>query len=132
MSPVPSAEGLKINWLNYKTGVRFIGFRLDADNKKARIAIEISHPDKDIREIFFGQFIQLKHLLHMQLAEEWVWIAEHADGNGKSTSLIYTEIHGVNIFNREGWPEIISFFKPRIIALDEFWSTAKYGFESLL
>jgi hypothetical protein len=27
------------------------------------------------------------------------------------------------------WPAIISFLKPRIIALDEFWENVKPGFE---
>ncbi|RYZ23162.1 MAG: DUF4268 domain-containing protein, partial [Chitinophagaceae bacterium] len=35
------------------------------------------------------------------------------------------------IFRREDWPELISFFKPRIVALDAFWSEAKYFFEAL-
>jgi hypothetical protein len=32
---------------------------------------------------------------------------------------------------RDDWPAIISFLKPRIIALDAFWSQAKYGFEDI-
>jgi len=35
----------------------------------------------------------------------------------------------VNIFKQEDWPKLISFFKPRIIALDEFWSDAQDSFD---
>jgi hypothetical protein len=31
----------------------------------------------------------------------------------------------VNIFHEADWPAIISFLKPRIMALDEFWEIAK-------
>jgi hypothetical protein len=40
-------------------------------------------------------------------------------------------MEGVSIFNKEDWPKLISFFKPRIVALDEFWNMVKYSFESL-
>ncbi len=43
----------------------------------------------------------------------------------------YIHLNGVSIFNKEDWPQLISFFKQRIIALDQFWSTARYGFEAL-
>lgn len=33
MSPVLSAEGGKINWLNYKTGIKHLHFKMDADKK---------------------------------------------------------------------------------------------------
>ncbi|MFC7667142.1 hypothetical protein ACFQT0_06705 [Hymenobacter humi] len=37
----------------------------------------------------------------------------------------------VNLFSRDDWPALISFFKPRIIALDAFWADAQYTFEAL-
>jgi hypothetical protein len=49
MKPVPAASGLLVNWINYKTGIRNIHFKMDADNTKASIAIEISHPKEEER-----------------------------------------------------------------------------------
>ncbi len=31
----------------------------------------------------------------------------------------------------EQWHDLIAFFKPRIIALDAFWTDAKYSFDAL-
>jgi len=45
MRPVPGASGDTINWLNYKTGIRHLFFRLDAGRQQASIGIEIRHPD---------------------------------------------------------------------------------------
>ena len=131
MTPLLSAEGEKINWVNYKTGEKGIHFRLEADNKKASIAIELTHSDAGIRELYFEQFLQLKSILEDTLQEEWIWLSETADSTGKMISRIYTEITGVSIFKKDDWPSIISFLKPRIISLDEFWSSVKYGFEAL-
>ena len=130
MSPVYSAEGLKVNWVNYKTGLPHVTFKMDADNKNAFIGIVLSHPDQDIRQLYFEQFLQLKHILEEELQEEWIWVQDVND-NGKQSSKIYTILPDVNVFRKEDWPLLISFFKPRIIALDSFWDTAKYVFDSL-
>ncbi|RWY50308.1 DUF4268 domain-containing protein [Mucilaginibacter gilvus] len=129
MGPVMPADGLRTNWINYKTGVKHIYFKMQADNKLAGIAIEISHPDTELQELFFEQFTTYKALLHNVLQEEWEWQLHTTDEYGKIVSRIYIELNQVSIFQREDWPKLISFFKPRIIALDEFWSNAKYAFE---
>lgn len=130
MLPVPSAEGTRVNWLNYKTGEKNIYFRMHADNRRASIAIEITHADLGIQQLYFEQFTELRRILHSILEEEWTWVLHTTDEYGKTISRIYTELPGVNIFKKEDWSKLISFFKPRIIALDEFWSSVKYGFES--
>lgn len=131
MAPVLSSEGLRTNWVNYKTGLKHVFFRMQADKKHASISIELNHPDVEIQEMFFEQFTALKQLLHDTLEEEWEWDLHTEDENGKTISRIYKEISGVSIFNQDNWPELISFFKPRIIALDEFWSNAMYSFDDL-
>jgi hypothetical protein len=131
MMPVLSAEGEKMNWVNYKTGEKNIAFRMHADNKSAVIAIEITHKDRDIQQLYFEQFLQLKNLITEVLNEEWTWQLHTNDEHGKTVSRIFTMITGVSIFKKEDWPTLISFFKPRIIALDEFWSNSKYAFEAL-
>lgn len=131
IAPQLSAEGLKINWSNYKTGLKDVFFRMHADKKNAFIAIELAQPDPEIQELFFEQFEELKTYLHDILGEEWEWSLHMPDEYGRTVSRIYKEISPVNVFNKDDWPQLISFFKPRIIALDEFWSDAKYSFESL-
>jgi hypothetical protein len=131
MTPVASADGEKINWTNYKTGEKDISFRMQADNKKAFIAIELSHKDAGLQQLYFEQFSQLKELLEASLEETWEWKEAIYDENGKLVSRIFKIAEGLNIFNKSDWPALISFFKPRIIGLDAFWSSARYAFESL-
>lgn len=131
MAPVLSAEGEKINWINYKTGEKDIFFKMHADNKKASIGIELHHRDAGVQQLYFEQFVELRQILENSLEEEWTWQLHTHDANGKLASKIFTESGGVSIFKKEDWPSLISFFKPRIIALDEFWSSVKIGFESL-
>jgi hypothetical protein len=131
MSPIPSAEGGRVNWLNYNTGLKQVFFRMKADQKVASIGIELTQPDTEIQEIFFEQFTALKLLLHEAMGEAWTWALHDQDENGKTVSRIYQQLPGVNVFNREDWPTLISFLKPRLIALDAFWADAQYSFESL-
>ncbi|MCC9167020.1 DUF4268 domain-containing protein [Pontibacter harenae] len=131
IAPHPAAEGLRVNWINYKTGIKDVYFRMRADKREASIAIELTHPDAEIQEMFYEQFLELKNYLHDTLGEEWEWELHSSDEFGKTISRIYKELKPVNVFNKDDWPALISFFKPRIIALDEFWSDAKYSFESL-
>ena len=131
ISPHLSSEGLKINWVNYHTGFKHVYFRMQADTKKASIAIELAHPDPEIQEMFLEKFRKLRLVLKDALQEEWTWALHIQDESGKTISRIYKELKPVNVMSQDDWPQIISFFKPRIIALDEFWNNAKEEFEEL-
>jgi hypothetical protein len=131
MNPVPSSEGMKINWINYRTTFKDVYFRMDAGQQSAMISISLEHHDDEVRELYFQQFEEFKTLLHAALQEEWVWQRKVWVREGKVISRIYKELPGHSLFNKEHWPELISFFKPRIIALDRFWEDARYGFEAL-
>ena len=131
LAPITSAEGMKVNWVNYKTGVKHLYFRMRADAKSASIGIEMTHPDIDIQALYFEQFEEFKNILHQYLEEEWDWMLHSAGENGVIVSKIEKTLPAVNIYNQDDWPLLISFFKPRIIALDNFWTDAKYTFESL-
>ncbi|MFC4874345.1 DUF4268 domain-containing protein [Negadavirga shengliensis] len=132
LKPVPSAEGAKVQWQNYKTGIKKIFFRMRAEKDFASISIEITHPDPDVRELFFDQFEQFGKLLEMETGESWEWEKEAVDEYGGALKRIGKRLEGVNVMNEEDWPAIISFLKPRIIALDRFWANVKYGFEGLV
>ena len=128
LSPIPSSEGEKINWINYKTGVKGIQFKMDADQKKATIGIFITQQDIQKHKELLSQLQGLKDIFHTTLKEQWTWLPQ-AYEEGKLISKVFTEKTGVNILKKEDWPGLISFFKPRIIAVDEFWNTVKYGIE---
>jgi len=124
-----SADDEKVNWINYKTGVKHLYFKMDADKKLAKIAIVWSHPDAGIRALMAEQFLQYKALLHATLGEEWAWDMDAYDEYGKPVCQIYKTLADHSIFKEAEWGELIAFFKPRMIALDEFWSSAKYAFD---
>ena len=128
LRPITGGDGDTINWINYKTGVRHIYFRMDADMDYASIAIELTNPDSLMREQHYEQLRQVKKILEKSMGEEWNWKL-HQEQDGNILSRVSKMLPDVNILNEKDWPAIISFFKPRIIALDKFWMMVKDGFD---
>ncbi len=131
MAPITSAEGDKVSWVNYKTGIKHLYFRMQAGNKSASIAIEISHPDTELQQWYYEELIKFKKLFRTFVEEEWQWLLHTTDEQDKVVSRIFTEQAGISVFRKEDWPALISFFKSRIIALDAFWHAVKYHFKMM-
>ncbi|MCD6069090.1 MAG: hypothetical protein K0S33_3916 [Bacteroidetes bacterium] len=131
LSLFPNSEGQKINWVNYHTGYKDVYFRMEAGPKKASVAIELTHSDELLRGLYYEKLESCRLLLFNALEEKWSWEPDTLDESGKTISRVYTELPGVSIYNQSDWPAIISFLKPRIIALDIFWNEVKDLFEEL-
>ncbi len=56
MAPVPSATLEKVNWVNYKTGIKGISFKMDADKDTASVIIEIFLKDTMLQHQYFEIF----------------------------------------------------------------------------
>ena len=125
MQPVPSAGGDKVSWSNYKTGVRNIYFRLKAERTFAAVAIEITHPDQELRDQYYSRFKELRSMLHEISGESWDWEENIINSDGNHVSSISVNIKNVDVLKQSDWPAIISFFKPGIISLDAFWNDVK-------
>lgn len=130
LAPVLSAEGKKINWVNYKTGQKAIRFTMTTNNNSAKIAVVISHKDIGIQENIFSKFLQHKHSFEGEAGDDWLWEPFTTDEHGKPISEIFKSLPDAKVLRKEDWPAIISFFKNNIIALDQFWCNWKYAFES--
>jgi len=131
MAPLPSAGEEKVNWLNYKTGIKHLYFKTDVERDRASVAIVMAHPDMTQQQAFYEQLLQSKKMLETQTGEAWLWQAPKEEEVGKNIGRVYQQLNGVNVFNQADWPAIISFLKPRLVALDAWWQEARYGFEGL-
>jgi hypothetical protein len=127
----PNSEGRRINWVNYHTGHKNLYFRLAAGKGTASVSIQITDQDELMRELYYDKFLSFRTIIHNTLNEEWIWEMKHTNEHGKTISRIYKEIDGVSVYDKTTWPGIISFLKPRIIALDEVWNDIKDAFEDL-
>ena len=129
MTPVLSAGGEKINWINYKTGIPNLFFKMNATKDEAYIGIEIMHKDEAQALKIYQLFESLNDAFEETAGKDWTWNPLHLNEYQQPLSRIYAVKDGVNIFKEGDWPEIISFLKPRLIQLDRFWYDHKMIFE---
>lgn len=127
-----TAAGHKGKWLNYKTGVKDIYFRMDVDKRTAKVCIDIQQNDPGIRELFFEQFKEVKTVFEDTTnTNEWIWLDNYTNSFNKEISRIYVEIENVNLYNKDTWNVIFPFLAKHLIALDEFWEEFKDLFKQL-
>jgi hypothetical protein len=125
MSPILSATGEPVNWMNYITGVKHVYFRMDVTVSYARISIELKHPDPVQQKEYYDRLKTVKEILEQETGESWKWEEGILDEDGARISRIEKTLYEVNVLNEDDWPAIISFLKPRLIALDSWWVQVK-------
>ena len=131
MSPVLSADDEPQNWINYKTGVKHIHIRMDTPNRGASIGIVLTDTDSLLRLQVFEQLQQLQGILNETTGfADWIWEPTTYNQTGQEISRIFVSLERASVLNKADWPELISFFKTRLIALDQFWRLVKFQFEA--
>lgn len=129
MQPVLSASGAPINWINYKTGVNGIQFKMDGDQWTSIIGIYLVHSSLDMQREVFEKMEGLKDILEEVMGEEWEWRLLKQDEYGKIQSSITIQLDDINLYDKKNWPTLIEFFKTRMVKLDEWWQDVKPMFE---
>ena len=129
MSHVPSATGEKVNWINYKTGIKGISFKLNADKDESTIAVEIALKDIMLQHQYFNIFNNFAEEFIKMAGKNWVFKKVYLTENKTEVSIIIVQLQQINIFKETDWPTMISFLKHQIIGLDAFWAAYKPAFE---
>lgn len=124
MKKQKSSNGKRVNWLSYKTDVKFIYLRLDVNNKKASINFDIQHKFDDIRAIVYEQMTELKVVLEDSMSTKTIW-HEDLNYNNITISRICWEKENVNFYNENDHIEIYEFFKKTLIEFDLFYQDYK-------
>lgn len=125
MKRVQSASGMRVNWLNYKTGAKGIHFRSHADRNIAISALDIDTNDSDYRELYLEQFDELKSVIHGMMPYELHFSSSFIRENETEVIRFYMILENVNVYRREDWPLIFEFLRSGLIAWDEFWTDFK-------
>ena len=125
MAPHPSASNEKVNWINYKTGIRQVQFRLEVNDRLAGVYIELSNSDLQVQKKLFDQVLQDIDLLSSYTDEKWQFSPRLTTGEGRVVSRIFQELPKVNVYFKSDWPSIISFFKFHLVGIDRFWTDQK-------
>ncbi|MCB9334683.1 MAG: DUF4268 domain-containing protein [Flavobacteriales bacterium] len=121
----------KVHWVNYKTKIKDLYFRLEFTEQEAFLAIDFQHKDDGIRELFYEQLTELKVVLEEAIGEPLEWTELCFNEFNIPISRVSTKLDGVNLFNKSDWPKVFDFFEKRIVGLHEFWMDFKEIFLNL-
>ncbi len=122
--------GEKIRWVNYRTGLNSIIFKIETDKKASSICIDIVSTDLGVREVLFEQFEELNLLLSKKM-DRLIWEKNYRIDSGVYISRIYTELIGPSINKESDWGEIYLFFEKNLVALHDFWEMSQEIFKDL-
>ena len=116
-----SASGKKVKWVGYKTGLKDVYLRLEADHQCAKICIDLQHRDDGIRQLFFDQFVELKRVFTDSVGE-FVWVENfYKEDIQKEISRIYIQENDINMYEQKDWKAFYLFFEKYLVGFDEFW-----------
>ena len=125
MSKHRSASGRKMNWLQYKTDIKYIFLRLETNKSTVRVCFDIQFKDADIRAIVWEQMGELKKVLTDEMGEEGVWEEHYWNETISDFSRIYWEKTDLNYLNPEKKSAIFDFFEDKSIRFDKFYDVYK-------
>ncbi|EMR02623.1 DUF4268 domain-containing protein [Cesiribacter andamanensis] len=125
----PQAEGAR-QWLNYRTGVKDIFFRIEAGGKGALAAIDIQHTDEGVRQLFWEQFEEFKKMLELQTGP-LLWEPAYTLDSGRPIARLYQKLEGVSLYREDDWHQIFPFFEKYLLGFDAFWADFREAFIDL-
>jgi len=120
----------KIRWVNYRTGLNSVRFKLETFKNSSKVCIDVVNKDRGVREVFFEQFEEFKTLLSNSM-DKLDWVKEYRVDTGIYITRIYAELKGPSINEESDWGEIYKFFEKNILALHEFWKISQDVFKDL-
>lgn len=126
-----SATGRRIKWTNYRTGVKDVYVRMEADNKGARFGLEFQHGDADIRYLFWEQLEELKAMMEGEMGEDLIWHPDFYKPDGAQVSRVEVRLNQGNLYDKSTWPVLLVFLKENLLAFDRFWADAAEVFTAL-
>lgn len=115
---LPVDYGSKKKWILFKTGVKDLSFKFEAERKYARVCIDFEQQNMDKRIKFWEKFESIKTILNEAVEDELVWDELFSLENGKEISRIYCQLDGVSLYNEKKWPEIFDFFVVNMNAIE--------------
>lgn len=109
------------NWINGYIGINGLYISCVANFDSARTELNLSMPQKDKNKELFDYLYSNKNRLENKVGESLIW--ERKDDT--NISKIYFKLTGVNVTNKDDWPEMSNFHAEKSKLLIE-------GFEEIL
>src|SRR5690606_6537768 len=108
------------NFVLHKTKINGVLLRFEADKAGARVILELGQRNEDIRLKTFEILQRYKAIIEAGFHDGLMWEFYHQrEDSIKEVCRIFTEIHNVDIFRQNQWPDIYNFFIDNMIRLED-------------
>ncbi len=111
----------RTKWILYDTKQKEIQLKFTFNRKFAQVSLDVIDPDELVRAYYFEKLLSLKQILRNEYLPEAVFEESYELPEGKAISRVYVQLDGVNIHNRQQWPEVMKFLNEHMFQLEAFF-----------
>ncbi|MGB3590820.1 MAG: DUF4268 domain-containing protein [Nonlabens sp.] len=108
-------------WLRYHTGIKDLNLKMDFEDRRAIVAIDIEHDDELYRAYYFEKFESLRGIMLEEVSPDLIFDPNYTLSSGKDISRVYLYKEGVKIQRKTDWPEVYEFFYREMDKLERFF-----------
>lgn len=111
----------RTKWILYDTKKKEIQLKFTFEKKFAQVSLDITDSDELIRSYYFEKLQSLKTILKNEYLPEVIFDEHYELPEGKTISRIYVQLDGVNIHNRQQWPEVMKYLSDNMLKMEAFF-----------
>ncbi|MGY5850916.1 DUF4268 domain-containing protein [Salegentibacter sp. F14] len=112
----------RTKWILYDTKQKEIQLKFTFNRKLAQVSLDVIDPDELVRAYYFEKLLSLKQILWKEYLPNAVYEDTYELPEGKLISRVYVQMDGVNIHNRQHWPEVMKFLNDNMLKLEAFFT----------
>lgn len=108
-------------WVLYNTRIKDFSLKFTFTRKVAEVSIDLDSQDEVMRLYYFEKLQSLQTILRDEFLPQAILAEEYELDNGKIISRVYMRKEGVNIHNKEDWPEVKEWLQEQMALLELFF-----------
>ncbi|HHT02949.1 MAG TPA: DUF4268 domain-containing protein [Bacteroidales bacterium] len=112
---------IKRRWLMSRISIKSTQLKFYADHEKALVLFQIDNKSEEKRKEIYSYFYAFRKLWDKEAGEGLVWAENYDEIEQKTLSAIYFELKGVNMYKKEDYEKIYSFFASKMIILEDIY-----------
>ncbi|WP_124980601.1 DUF4268 domain-containing protein [Nonlabens xiamenensis] len=112
-------------WMLYDTKMKDVVLKFDFEDKRAIVALDLTHDDAFYRAYYFEKLESLKSLMKEEVSQYLIFDPHYTTVSGNEIARIYISLDGVKIQKQTDWPMVYEFFHTYMDRLEEFFKTYK-------
>jgi hypothetical protein len=108
-------------WILFNTKIKDFSLKFEIENKIARVGIDISTQDPNLKLIYFQKIESLRSILEEEFVKNCIFDYDFELETGKKIAKIYVTLEEININNKNCWEKIFTFFDYNMNEFENFF-----------